>query len=183
MSHPVDEVFRQHHREKGRRDTRVKGESDGFGGEDRRLGTVLAAEYGPYSRHTGGPERGHRRPRQRRRREKAGRPADETRFRTVTSSRSKERGEGYAAGRHRAFYQPQHQGRRHEKRSQTERDAYLHKRGPDESAFYNRVGGQKSQAGEQGGRHVDARRHRVCEGRGKLYQIFHGRKTVEGFQR
>ena len=34
-------------------------------------------------------------------------------------SRSKERGEGYAAGRHHAFYQPQHQGRRHEKRSQT----------------------------------------------------------------
>ena len=54
---------------------------------------------------------------------------------------------------------------------------------PDESAFYNRVGGQNSQAGEQGGRHLDARRHRVCEGRGKLYQIFHGRKTVEGFQR
>ena len=63
------------------------------------------------------------------------------------------------------------------------RNARKLKRGPDESAFYNRVGGQKSQAGEQGGRHVDARRHRVCEGRGKLYQIFHGRNTVEGFQR
>ena len=74
--------------------TRVKGESDCFGGEDPRPGTVPATEHGPNSRHPGGPERGHRRPRQRRRREKAGRPVDEARFRTVASSRSKERGEG-----------------------------------------------------------------------------------------
>ena len=40
--------------------------------------------------YSGGPKRGHRWPRQRRRREKAGRPANEARFRSVASSRPKE---------------------------------------------------------------------------------------------
>ena len=44
----------------------------------------------------------------------------------------------------------------------------LRQRGFDESSLNDRLGSADSEAAEQGGRHVDARRHRVREGRRKL---------------
>ena len=147
---------------------KVKGEGDCARGKDRRPGAVLAAEYSPYSRNPGGPEREHRRSRQRHGRAQAGRAAIDPRCRTIASDRAEEPRKGNAARHHCAFYDPQYEGRRHAKRAQTQRHTALRQRGFDESSLNDRLGSADSEAAEQGGRHVDARRHRVREGRRKL---------------